>query len=214
MNNFILFLFIIVLCIYLYNCNSNIINNENFDNLNLFNKPHVNINLKSYNDTNNIPNVEYDKKYWNIKNDNYSLLDNGFINKKYNTMINNKELGNDIIDKSLTNYNDKDNDIIIESGNNEYPPKDYYYNNKKYNLFGLGSNPFNNIYVIIYEREINNENNIHNNKLYEYILVKKQYNNINVIQVFQPRNKITIGESVNLSFGSSKLSYILVSQIN
>jgi hypothetical protein len=87
MNNFILFLFIIVLCIYLYNCNSNIINNENFDNLNLFNKPHVNINLKSYNDTNNIPNVEYDKKYWNIKNDNYSLLDNGFINKKYTIKI-------------------------------------------------------------------------------------------------------------------------------
>jgi hypothetical protein len=221
MKRFTLILFVAALCIYIYNCKpeliSQIINNEKFENLDLelVANSKLNLSVKPQNSTNNIPDIEYDNKYWNINYTDYSLLDNGFINKKYSDIITYKEFGNDIIDKSLVNYKDNDNDNIEQQNiNDEYPYKSYYYNNKKYKLFGLGSNPYYNIYLIIYEREVNNENEIHNNKLYEYILVKKQDNTINVIQVFQPRDKISIGEYINLSFGPSKLSYLLVSPIN
>jgi hypothetical protein len=219
MKKFTLILFAVAFCIYIYHTRpdlvSRIINNETFKNLDLGLvgiKP-VNLPFKAHNNTNNIKDIEYDNKFWNIDNTNYGLLDNGFINKKYNEMIENKELGNDIIIKQLTNYEDKDDDIIEEL-DDSYPPKSYYYKNKNYKLFGLGTNPYYNIYVIIYERALNNENEIHNNKLYEYILLKKHGNTINVMQVFQPRDKITIGEYVTLSFGPSELSYILVNPIN
>jgi hypothetical protein len=219
MKKFTLILFAVAFCIYIYHTRpdlvSRIINNETFTNLDLglVNTKPVNLPYKSHNNTNNIKNVEYDNKFWNIDNTNYGLLDNGFINKKYNDMIQNKELGNDIIDRVLTNYEDED-DNLIEENDDSYPPKSYYYNKKNYKLFGLGTNPYYNIYFIIYERPVNAENEIHNNKLYEYILLKKYGNSINVIQIYQPRDKITIGEYVTLSFGPSELSYILVSPIN
>jgi hypothetical protein len=219
MKKFTLILFAVAFCIYIYHTRpdlvSKIINNETFTNLDLglVNTKPVNLPYKSHNNTNNIKDVEYDNKFWNIDNTNYGLLDNGFINKKYNDMIQNKELGNDIIDRVLTNYEDED-DILIEENEDSYPPKSYYYNKKNYKLFGLGTNPYYNIYFIIYERPVNSENEIHNNKLYEYILLKKYGNSINVIQIYQPRDKITIGEYVTLSFGPSELSYILVSPIN
>jgi len=219
MKKFTLILFAVAFCIYIYHTRpdlvSRIINNETFTNLDLglVNTKPVNLPYKSHNNTNNIKNVEYDNKFWNIDNTNYGLLDNGFINKKYNDMIQNKELGNDIIDRVLTNYEDKE-DTLIEEDDDSYPPKSYYYNKKNYKLFGLGTNPYYNIYFIIYERPVNAENDIHNNKLYEYILLKKYGNSINVIQIYQPRDKITIGEYVTLSFGPSELSYILVSPIN
>ena len=218
MKKFTLILFVVAFCIYIYHCKpelvSRIINKEGFGNLDLglINVPAVNLPFKPHNSTNNIPNVDYDNKYWNTDNTNYGLLDNGFIDKKYSDMINNKEIGNDIIDKTHVNYDDNPNEENKQEGS--YPYKIYYYNNKNYDLFGIGSNPYYNIYLIIYERELNKENKIHNNKLYEYILIKKQGNNINVMQVFQPRNKITMGEYINLSFGPSELSYLLVSPIN
>lgn len=219
MKKFTLILFVLAFCIYIYHTKpelvTRIINNECFENLDLglVDTPAVNLPFKPHNSTNNIKDVEYDNKYWNINNTNYGLLDNGFINKKYSDMISNKELGNDIIVNSLINYKD---DEIDEPHDNdgEYPYTSYYYNNKNYKLFGLGSNPYYNIYLIIYEREVNKENEIHNNKLYEYILIKKHGKNINVMQVFQPRNKITMGEYITLSFGPSELSYLLVSPIN
>jgi len=219
MKKFTLILFAVAFCIYIYHTRpdlvSRIINNETFTNLDLglVNTKPVNLPYKSYNNTNNIKDVEYDNKFWNIDNTNYGLLDKGFINKKYNDMIQNKELGNDIIDRVLTNYEDEE-DTLIEEDDDSYPPKSYYYNKKNYKLFGLGTNPYYNIYFIIYERPVNAENEIHNNKLYEYILLKKYGNSINVIQIYQPRDKITIGEYVTLSFGPSELSYILVSPIN
>jgi len=220
MKKFTLILFVVAFCIYIYHCRpdlvSQVINKEKFNNLDLglVDIHDVDLPFKAHNSTNNIQNVEYDNQYWNIKNTNYELLDNGFINKKYSDMINNKELGNDIIVKSLVNYEDTDNEEENKYIDEEYPYKTYYYNNKNYKLLGLCSNPYYNIYLIIYERQINKENEIHNNKLYEYILVKKNGNNINVMQVFQPRDKISMGEYITLSFGPSELSYLLVSPIN
>jgi len=215
MKKFTLILFVVAFCIYIYHCKpelvARIIKNEGFENegfenldLNLKDDPVVNMVYEAHNNANN--------KYHDINNENYGLLDNGFINKKYNKMITDKELGNDIINKDDINNQEtfedsKDNDDV-------YPYKSYVYNNNTYQLFGLASNSYYNIYYIIYEREMNKEQSSHNNKLYEYILIKKIKNKINVIQIFQPRNKITMGEYINVYSGPYELSHILVSPIN
>ena len=196
MKKFTLMLFVVAFCIYIYNCKpelvSKIISNEGFENLdlNLKEDPIVNMPYEAYNNHN----IDYNNKYWDINNNNYGLLEKCFIKKT------NKDMESD----------NKD----MESDNSIYPYKNYNYNNKKYNLLGLASNTYYNIYYIIYERQLNDETTLHNNKLYEYILVKKIKNKINVIQIIQPRNKINMGGYINLFSGPYELSHILISPIN
>jgi hypothetical protein len=199
MKKFTLMLFVVAFCIYIYNCKpelvSKIISNEGFENLDLNLKEDLFVNM-DYEAYNNNHNIDYDNKYWEINN-NYGLLDKSFI--KDNETI----------------YSDNDDSTDIKDKNGDvYPYKNYNYNNKKYNLLGLASNTYYNIYYIIYEKELNNEYIIHNNKLYEYILVKKIKNKINVVQIMQPRNKINMGDYINLYSGPSELSHILISPIN
>ena len=88
----------------------------------------------------------------------------------------------------------------------------------KYNLLGYAINKYYNQYYLIYESHITEDNNYYlkdnldnlNQQLYKYVLVKTKNN---VVHIFGPRNKINIGDIVNLSYGVYQLGPLEIKKI-
>jgi hypothetical protein len=105
---------------------------------------------------------------------------------------------------------------MIESEVSEFPSKMLRYQGEDYNIFGLASNKYYNIRFIVYEKEVEfNEPNTMpgNNKYYSYLLAKKVDNKLQIMNLMQPRNRISMGEYVSFTFGVSQLNFLLITPI-
>ena len=110
----------------------------------------------------------------------------------------------------------KDNDEIINAVSSSKPlhfSLVIKHENNNYNLLGYAINKYYQQYYIIYEFKITQNDNYYlkdnldyvNNQLYKYVLVKTKENTLKIIHAFGPRNKINIGDIVNLSYGVYQL---------
>jgi hypothetical protein len=158
-------------------------------------------NITPYNDF-KIPKMSFEDKYWNINNNQFELLENGQVDntKYFNGIVNNKKIKEETIQEMKHPINAV-----------EFPPKILRYDGGDWVRFGVASNKYYNIYFIIYEKEAYYEPKMHSNKLYEYVLAKIVEDKLMIMQVMQPRGKITMGEYVSFTFGVSQLNFLLVS---
>jgi len=72
-----------------------------------------------------------------------------------------------------------------------------------YKFIGLVANTYYNQYYVIYEKEYNNYQR--EDKLYEYLLVKKIEDNFKVIYNIPPRSKVEPGVSYIFSYGNFQI---------
>jgi hypothetical protein len=72
-----------------------------------------------------------------------------------------------------------------------------------YKFIGLVANTYYKQYYVIYEKEYNNYQR--EDKLYEYLLVKKVEDNFKVIYKIPPRSKVEPGDSIYFSYGNFQL---------
>jgi hypothetical protein len=177
---------------------------------------------------NNKENFTSTHKKWEYNNDNCGStnklkeIDNNNILMAYNydniPPDDTKDIG------SLYNYANqkygKDSNQIMQAVSSSKPLHyllNITYEDEKYNLLGYAINKYYNQYFLIYESHINLSNeylkdnlNYLNQQLYKYVLVKTKSN---VIHVFGPRNKINIGDIVNLSYGVYQLGPLEIKKI-
>lgn len=73
----------------------------------------------------------------------------------------------------------------------------------EYKFIGLVANTYYNQYYVIYEKEYNNYQR--EDKLYEYLLVKKIEDNFKVIYNIPPRSKVEPGVSYIFSYGNFQI---------
>lgn len=72
-----------------------------------------------------------------------------------------------------------------------------------YKFRGLISNPYYKQFYIMYEKEY--ENYKREDKLYEYLLVKKIEDNFEIVYNIPPRSKVEIGDTIYFSYGNFQL---------
>jgi len=72
-----------------------------------------------------------------------------------------------------------------------------------YKFRGLISNPYYKQFYIIYEKEY--ENYDREEKLYEYLLVKKIEDKFEIVYNIPPRSKVEIGDTIYFSYGNFQL---------
>ena len=72
-----------------------------------------------------------------------------------------------------------------------------------YKFRGLISNPYYKQFYVIYEKEY--DNYLREEKIYEYLLVKKIEDKFKIIYNIPPRNKIETGDTIYFSYGNFQL---------
>jgi hypothetical protein len=72
-----------------------------------------------------------------------------------------------------------------------------------YKFIGLLANTYYKQYYVIYEKEYNNYQR--EDKLYEYLLVKKVEDNFKVIYNIPPRSKVEPGDNIYFSYGNFQI---------
>jgi len=151
-----------------------------------------------------IPKTSFEDKYWNINNNEYGLLED--------RQLYNGKFFNGYTNKSIKQEMKTPQEMKHPMNEYDFPPKILRYEGFDWNRIGVASNKYYNIYFIIYEKETFVDEGIeYNNKLYEYLLVKIVDKKLQIMQIMQPRGKITMGEYVSFTFGVSQLNFLLVS---
>jgi hypothetical protein len=125
---------------------------------------------------------------------NYFIFNNGFLNKIDNITENKIIKNNNTISIPVLN---NDNKIKLKV-NLKY---------KDYNFIGYLTNNFYHIQYLLYEKLINN--NIENNKLYEYVTIKIIDNEYKVIHKLPIRSKIEYMETIWIDYGPIMLGPLL-----
>lgn len=74
---------------------------------------------------------------------------------------------------------------------------------KEYKFRGLLSNPYYKQFYVMYEKEYTNYQR--EDKLYEYLLVKKIENEFKIIYNIPPRSKVEVGDTIYFSYGNFQL---------
>ena len=80
-----------------------------------------------------------------------------------------------------------------------------------YTFTGLLNNYFYKQYYILYEKEYKEEPDMKNfkDKLYNYILAKKENNDLKIIHNIPPRTRVRPGDSIYFSYGNYQLGPLI-----
>jgi hypothetical protein len=147
--------------------------------------------------------------YENEGTDNYTTFTDMEVSKVERTNIDtrSKEIRRKaIIDNELKELRKRKKQIEKKKHypRKTYPPSVFIDKKQEYRLFGLAANEYYNQYYLIYEDDFRpeTEGSFITNKLYSYLLIKKEKDELKVVFRLQPRDKLTYGENVNFSYGN------------
>lgn len=229
-----LLIILIILIIVFYCVNNN--NNENFNNEKLNQKTQYDVlntaivkpvmttdesRLKERIDpTRIIYDLEYDsnkediysEKYWTIKKEGFSDMYNYHDIGGLEVLMNSNNVNCSLNDRCETFSEVKPTKKSEDSIN---------YKDDDYDLLGAAVNPYYNQYFYLYENEVKppetrvlrDRLNYMGEHLFQYLLVKKDGNDLIVAHEIGPRNKINLNDVVHFSFATFQLGPLNIKKI-
>jgi hypothetical protein len=154
----------------------------------------------------------YAEKYWTIKKEGFSDMYNYHDIGGLEVLINSNNVNCSLNDRCETFTEikqKKDSENVITFKGDDYE------------LLGAAINPYYNQYFYLYENEVNppetrvlrDRLNYMDNHLFQYLLVKKEDNNLIVSHEIGPRTKINLNDVVYFSFATFQLGPLNIKNI-